>query len=277
VLRLVRIMVHSVTTHTVPMVQASKVSGLSPLHTSSPLSYMQWVSMITTIFAVLWLLRNSTAQLASTQPPYFFLLIRPVVEPSSGMSKNAIYPMCQYHTMAQGMGTYIVVAIEVIGPHQLTEDACKPSPCFMPRQSNNEKWWAISVVYISLFWQALWVGNVIAVSFLTLISLYTLSNLFYTGGKGSLTQWVRCGYIVGSGAIRPHYTQQVHGECYRACSFNTAFAQLFYFTKSNSHSIHFIPFSFHMFISISHMFFFRLIYAYYVSSLHTHFIFPFSQ
>jgi len=33
-----------------------------------------------------------------------------------------------------------------------------------------------------------------------------------TGGEGSLTQWVCCGYIVGSGAIRPHYTQWVHAE-----------------------------------------------------------------
>jgi len=29
--------------------------------------------------------------------------------------------------------------------------------------------------------------------------------------------------------------------------------KLFYFAKSNSHSIRYIPFSFHMFISISHM------------------------
>jgi len=33
-----------------------------------------------------------------------------------------------------------------------------------------------------------------------------------TGGKESLTQQVHCGYIVGSGAICPHYTQWVHGE-----------------------------------------------------------------
>ena len=36
-------------------------------------------------------------------------------------------------------------------------------------------------------------------------------SVHLTGGKGSLTQQVHCGYIVGSGAIRPHYTQWVHG------------------------------------------------------------------
>ena len=101
-LGLVGLMVHSDKPHTVPNVQASKVSGLSPLHTKSPLSCRQWVSTITTIFAVVWRSRNSTARLASTRPPCFFLLIRPVVVPLSVMSRNAIYPMCQYYTMAQG-------------------------------------------------------------------------------------------------------------------------------------------------------------------------------
>ena len=36
-----------------------------------------------------------------------------------------------------------------------------------------------------------------------------------TGGKGSLTQWVHCGYIVGSGAICPHYTQWVLCDCFQ--------------------------------------------------------------
>ena len=39
--------------------------------------------------------------------------------------------------------------------------------------------------------------------------------------------------------------------CYRACSFYATFAQLFYFAKSNSHFIRFIPISLHMFIPIS--------------------------
>ena len=33
-----------------------------------------------------------------------------------------------------------------------------------------------------------------------------------TGGKGSFTQWVHCGFVVSFEAIRPVITQQVCGE-----------------------------------------------------------------
>ena len=39
-----------------------------------------------------------------------------------------------------------------------------------------------------------------------------LENLVFTGGKGSLTQWVHCEFVVSFEAIRPVITQQVCSE-----------------------------------------------------------------
>ena len=40
---------------------------------------------------------------------------------------------------------------------------------------------------------------------------YPLAKTVYTGGKGSITQWVHAEYMEGSETIRPTFTQWVRG------------------------------------------------------------------
>ena len=79
-----------------------------------------------------------------------------------------------------------------------------------------------------------------SVSPFDIVGMICIASMIYVSGRNP-----HCGISHVSG---------FRVNCYRACSFTLLFAQLFYFAKSNSHFIRFIPISFHMFIPISHMF-----------------------